>query len=195
MDRPGRSFCSDCIDQIDFIKPESYLYEVKGTAAAFWLDGFMQKAVYDYKFAQSVHLTVDFVDCLEAAVKANFHLDSFEAIVPIPLTLPHRFLRGYNQTEYLAKALAKRLEKRYLPRALKRIGSPVRQSSLKEEDREENVKGTFKAGAKALIEGKKLLVLDDIMTTGATLKEAMKTLKESGAASVLGLSLAKTRLF
>lgn len=195
MDRPGRSFCSDCIDQVEFIKPESYLYEVKGTAAAFWLEGFMQNAVYDYKFAQSVHLTADFVDCLEAAVKANFRLDSFEAIIPIPLTLLHRLLRGYNQTEYLAKALAKRLEKVYLPRALMRVGSPARQSSLNEEEREENVKGTFKEGTKGLIEGKKLLVIDDIMTTGATIKEAMKTLKDSGAASVLGLSLAKTRLF
>lgn len=195
MDRPGRSFCSDCIDAADFIKPESYLYEVTGTAAAFWLDGVMQKALYEFKFSQRIDLKDDFVDCLEAAAKANFHLSEFEAIVPIPLVRAHRLLRGYNQCEYLAKYLAKRLDKAYLPRALKRIGSPVRQSSLKEEDREENVKGTFKAGKAANIEGKKLLVVDDIMTTGATLKEAMTTLKVAGAASVLGLALAKTRLF
>lgn len=171
------------------------MYEAKGTAAAFWLGEGIRGAVYGYKFGGKVELTADFTDCLEAAVKANFRQSDFDAIVPIPLSFLHRLLRGYNQSDYLAFSLAKRLGKAYLPRVLRRVGRPKRQSTLDEEERAENVKGTFEVPKGVEVRNKRFLLIDDIMTTGATMNEAMTTLRNAGAASVLGLALAKTRRF
>lgn len=195
MDRPGRHLCSDCLDRIPFIKPGEHGYEVKNTTAAVWFDDTVRKLILDYKFRGSLEYIEDFVDFLEAGVRGNFRLNSINAVTELPSNPLHRFLRGYNQTEYLAERLAKRLELPYERGVLKRIGYPKRQSGLSEEERRENVKGTFTVRRSSSVENKTFLVVDDIMTTGSTLAEAMKTIEKAGSKGAFGIAIAKTQNF
>ena len=112
--------------------------------------------------------------------------------VAIPTTLGHRIKRGYNQSALLAESLAKRLDRRFLGRAVARTGHPKRQSSLTEEERAENVKGTFGVREPSLVRGRTILLVDDIMTTGSTLSECSKTLKAAGAWRVWSVTLARS---
>jgi len=145
-----------------------------------------------FKFRRAFHLRDDLVDFLEAVTRARFKVDEIEVVLPVPSRLLHRFLRGYNQCEVLARPLAKRLGLPYSASVLKRCGSPKRQGGLKEDARRENVKGTFKVVRPALVENRVVLVVDDIMTTGSTLSEAARTLKAAGAKKVWTVSIARS---
>lgn len=150
-----------------------------------------------FKFRNHLWLRDDLVDWLEATVRTRFKVAEVDVIVPMPSTFWHRIDRGYNQCAYLARALAKRLCKPLDARAMRRVGSPRRQAGLAEEDRRENVVGTFAcrrgfssfppSGRPATV-----LVVDDVMTTGSTLSECACELKRAGAGRVWCVTLARS---
>ena len=162
-------------------------------ASALRLEGEAREMVNAFKFRNHIWLRDDFVDWLEAVARTRFHVDRVDVVVPMPSTLSHRIDRGYNQCECLARALAKRLEKPYDPRALRRTGSPRRQGGLTEDERRMNVVGTFKCRRDYSVSpGTTVLLLDDIMTTGSTLSECAKVLKRAGASRVWCVTLARS---
>ena len=113
-----------------------------------------------------------------------------DAIVPVPLAGSRRRQRGYNQSELLAKELARLTAVPLEPRALIRPRSAPPQYRLSDRDeRRRNVSGVFKSG-KRVPEGGVLLV-DDVMTTGATLDACARVLMETGAGPVFGLAFAR----
>lgn len=117
-----------------------------------------------------------------------------DAVVPMPLHALRRWQRGYNQAELLAAPLACSLGKPLWDDVLKRRRATGKQSDLSAAQRKANVEGAFelRSRAPALIEGKTLLLVDDVMTTGATLREAALTLKRGGAKAVLGAVVARS---
>jgi ComF family protein len=117
-----------------------------------------------------------------------------DVIIPIPLGKRRRNERGYNQAALLARPLALALNISYRPRALKRIRETKSQVGLSFAQRRENVSGAFEAVPK-LVSGRRVLLVDDVMTTGATLEAAAQALKNAGAADVQGLTLVKTVKF
>ncbi len=151
-----------------------------------------REMVLGFKFRERLWLRDDFVDWLEAAARAHYALDAVDLVLPMPLTLYHQLDRGYNQSDYLASALATRLGRRYRTDLLKRVGNPARQSELNEADRRKNVLGTFAVKKPAFVRGRTILVVDDVMTTGSTLSECAKTLKAAGATRVWCLTLARS---
>ena len=161
-------------------------------ASAFRFEGKARQMLLDYKFNGHLWLKEDFIDFLEAAARARFDVAAIDLVVPVPLTLFHRLDRGYNQSAYLAQGLAKRLDRRCDASLLGRAGSPRRQSGLHEDERRRNVEGTFAVRHPQFAAGRTILVVDDTMTTGATLSECARSLKAAGAWRVFALSLAKT---
>ena len=145
-----------------------------------------------FKFNNHLWLRDDLVDWMEAVARARFKIEEIDVVVAMPSTLWHRFDRGYNQCAYLARALAKRLGKPYVPFALRRKGNPKKQGRLSEEERRTNVIGTFGVLRPRTIAGKTVMVVDDIMTTGSTLSECAAELKRSGAARVWCVTLARS---
>lgn len=192
VDRDGRYICADCLNRIPFVRPEDGMYEIDDAASAVRFECETREIVNDYKFKGHIWLRDDFVDWIEAAARARFDVAAIDAVVAIPTTLGHKLNRGYNQSAMMAEALAKRLERKFLARAVTRIGHPKRQSSLSEEERRENVKGTFAVRESSLVRGRTILLVDDIMTTGATLSECAKTLKDAGAWRVWSVTLARS---
>lgn len=177
----GEFLCEDC---------HIYRPAFDRVASVFRFEREARELVNGFKFKEKLYLREDFVDFLEALARIHFKLEEIEAIVPMPSTIFHRWIRGFNQCEELAKPLAKRLGKPCV-RLLKRIGDPKRQGGLSEVERRANVIDTFAVKNLARLPATVLLV-DDIMTTGATLSEAARTLKNAGVKQVWGLTLARS---
>lgn len=192
VDREGRYVCADCLNRIPFVRPEDGMYEIDDAASAVRFECETREIVNGYKFRGCIWLRDDFVDWMEAAARARFDIDAIDAVVAIPTTLGHGMDRGYDQSAMLADALAKRIDRVFLGRAVARTGHPKRQSSLGEEERVENVKGTFAVRQPERVRGRTILLVDDIMTTGATLSECARTLKDAGAWRVWSLTLARS---
>ena len=115
----------------------------------------------------------------------------FTRIVPVPLHFTRRFERGYNQSEVLAKELS-RLTGKPWENTLKRVRRTRQQAKLKEEARRKNLDGAFKAVNRP--EGEKILLIDDIRTTGSTVSRCAQELLRAGAESVTVLTFARAIL-
>ncbi len=119
-----------------------------------------------------------------------------DVIVPMPLHVLRRFERGYNQAELIARPLAVSLNKKLLPDALRRTRGTERQARLSPLERRKNVEDAFKLrpGFAALVSGKTVLLVDDVMTTGSTFAAAAGALKTAGASAVYGAIAARAAL-
>ncbi|MBW8011175.1 MAG: ComF family protein [Chloroflexi bacterium] len=113
-----------------------------------------------------------------------------DMVIPVPLGKTRLSERGYNQAAVLARPLALSLRLQYQPNALHRIRETISQVGLSFSERRENVAGAFEAD-RSVVAGKRILMVDDVMTTGATLDECAKALKLAGVKQVLGITLAR----
>ncbi len=119
-----------------------------------------------------------------------FLFSSAEMIVPVPLHPSRLREREFNQSEILGECLAAASGKPVAGGMLVRRTRTLPQAGLEKEDRISNVRGCFLVKDGITLEGKHILLVDDVLTTGATLSEAAKALKDAGAAEVTALALA-----
>jgi ComF family protein len=113
-------------------------------------------------------------------------------IIPIPLHEKRLRQRGFNQAEEIAKVLAEYFKIPLEKNVLFRKKDTLSQTELKREQRIQNVKDAFFVKDSQKIKNKNILLVDDVLTTGATMEEAAKTLKKAGAKKVVGVVLAKS---
>lgn len=116
-------------------------------------------------------------------------LSDFDLVIPAPLSKERLFERGFNQAALLAKPFAEQFGVNYREDILLKIKDTKRQSRLPSSERFTNVRGAFSASSDAA--GKKIIIVDDIFTTGSTLAECAQTLKDAGAANIVGVTLTK----
>jgi ComF family protein len=119
-------------------------------------------------------------------------LDRCDAILPVPLHRTRFVLRKFNQAAELARHLSRRTEKPFVPAALVRTKRTRRQVGLTARAREENVRAAFAVapGYEAEVFGKRVVLIDDVYTTGATVSAAARALKKAGAAEISVLTFA-----
>jgi len=113
-----------------------------------------------------------------------------DCIVPVPLSTQRLRSRGYNQALEIARHLASATGTRLAPEVCERVRDTPVQMGLPLAERGRNVRGAFRCPA--IVSGETLAVLDDVMTTGATLDEIAATLKRAGAARVVNWVVART---
>lgn len=119
-------------------------------------------------------------------------LPCIDVITFIPMRKKDLRKRGYNQTKIIAKEVSE-ISRLPCERLIEKIKDTAEQKKLSAEERKENVKGVFSYYSKRYdIKGKNVLIIDDVCTTGSTLSEAAKILKESGAQKVVAAVFAKT---
>jgi len=112
-----------------------------------------------------------------------------DLVVPVPLHWRRLNWRGFNQAEEIAKAIDGQPLR--LSKMLIRTKNTKQQARLKLEERKENVKGAFKVVNRDKLKGKRILLMDDVFTTGESMKECCRVLKRAGASQVWGLVLAR----
>lgn len=117
-----------------------------------------------------------------------WHID---ALVPVPLHPEKEAKRGFNQAKILALELSKLKNVPIMEKRLVKVKNTPAQTSLREIDRLGNLKGAFDVTHPEEIEGKVLLLVDDVFTTGATLQECTVALKKAGAQEIRALTLAQ----
>lgn len=111
-------------------------------------------------------------------------------LIPVPLYYLKKAERGYNQSYYISKAISKIVNIPIKTSVLKRTRYTQSQTELSLEERKINVCGAFSVKKKNLIRNRAFLIVDDVITTGATISECGKVLLESGASKIYALSIA-----
>lgn len=152
-----------------------------------WYEGTLRELVHLFKYECIRTLASPLGRLLVRAVPVDTAID---AVVPVPLHWRRRWARGFNQAELLAAEAAR---SRGVPvlRALRRRRHTPTQTGLTHAQRRKNIAGAFTLTGKP-VEGLRLLLVDDVMTTGATLSVCAALLRRAGARSVLAATLART---
>ena len=112
-------------------------------------------------------------------------------IIPVPLEKIKLKWRGFNQAEEIAGELADSLGLPFFNNVLAKTKPTQPQTELTGKKRKENIKGVFSVKNEGLAKNKKILLVDDVFTTGATMEEAARTLKSAGAKEVIGIVIAR----
>jgi ComF family protein len=150
-------------------------------------DGPLQKLIHIFKYGKVESLAGPLSQFLLQTVPVEHR---FDLVLPMPMHWRKRWERGFNQAELLAEPVA-RYHGLNLARNLKRHRYTKPQAGLSEAQRRENLRNSFAIVRPPQIVGKRILLIDDVFTTGATLRTAAAALKSAGAGYVCALTLAR----
>ena len=187
---PAGYLCEECRGDIDYPLKEISFDADGRIIPAFVLSagrysGEYRKSVEIFKFRGAYRLADAFAGLMCEAFDSIYGeaSDSCDLITFVPMSGKSQRKRGYNQSEKLASSVSKLMN---IPcrRLIEKTGTNLTQHSLDAEGRKLNVKGVYSAVSSAETEGKRIILVDDIVTTGATLSECMKVLYEAGAEKV-----------
>lgn len=156
-------------------------------------EGMVRDKLLSYKFGDKSYIYKTFSRIVVNDKKVCNFLKGYDIITEVPIHRKRKSIRGYNQSTLIAREISKNIENIKYGSFLKKIKDNNRQSELSEEERKDNVKNVYEVNDKDLIFNKKVVLFDDIYTTGNTVNECAKVLKEAGASEVLVLTLAKTK--
>ncbi len=178
---PQGQYCSRC-------RPR---FNLTGVIIAANYENPLKDAIHKYKYDRIRELAEPLSELLVMRLEAGFPTGNL-VLIPVPLTKERERERGFNQAEVLAKKLSQAFDLSLVTNVLRRTKNRPAQITLTGRERRENIKGVFEVkGDLVKIKGKTILLLDDVMTTGATLNEAAGVLKKAGARNIWGLVLAK----
>lgn len=153
-------------------------------------EGALRELITDFKFRARLGGTALLGElAAKAFVRSGIQVPDF--VVPVPLHRRRLRRRGFNQSVELGRSIARFLRVPCAVQGVRRIRETAPQAGLPHRERSSNVKKAFAAEA-AFAAGKRILLVDDVMTTGGTLDECAKVVKKAGAADVFALVVART---
>ena len=154
-------------------------------------DGTLQSILHQLKYNGSTSLGVELGRRLGEKLRIEFPDHSIDGIVPVPLHSTKLRERGYNQSEHIAKGIREMTGIPVLPSLLRRHKYTTTQTQLSATERKENVGDAFSVNKRYLLdlEGKTFLIVDDVITTGATIEACAEVLMGSGARSIVAGSV------
>jgi ComF family protein len=168
---------------------------LNGVRVATDYSGAARTALLALKFAGQRRVAEPLATLMVAPFECDIR--SADLVIPVPLHPDRQRERGYNQAELLARALARTEGLRVRTDVLERTRATAAQTRLSREDRRRNVAGALaltSPAAATAVAGKRILLVDDVTTTGSTLDSAAEPLRAAGAASIWGLALARPPL-
>ena len=194
--------CNSCLSKIKHADNERTEIEfsrkfknekiIKGFTSLFVFekDKELQDVIHDLKYNGKFSVGIFLGELLAAAVNDKIQEWKIDLIIPIPLHHLKRAERGYNQSDFIARGMKKILHVPVRSRLAKRVRFTETQTNLNLIERKENMQGAFAFSGKKLLQNKNVLLVDDVITTGATTSECARTLLEGGAANVYAASVA-----
>jgi ComF family protein len=174
--------CSACVD-----RPPPF----EQARSALRFRGPVKDVLHRFKYSAATHVSRDFATLLHACVRTHFSRESIDAVTYVPLHAAKQRARTYNQARLLASDLARLMRLPLADGCLDRERYTATQTRLSAKERARNVRGAFVPRHPRWIQGRKLLLVDDVMTTGATISECSRVLKEAGAAGVWVVTVAR----
>ena len=208
-----RGFCPDCLSEIRWIKPpfcsicgtpfiseevDSHPCSACLTKRRYFTmaralgsyEGPLQEAIHRWKYEGKEYLSVLFAEWMAERLYRYWDPDLFDVLIPVPLHKERLRERGFNQALLLVRELSRRTGIPYRKRVLQKKRPTVPQVKLSGVEREKGVRGAFHLLEKEEVEGKSILLVDDVYTTGATVNECTRVLLGGGAKRVDVLTLA-----
>ena len=153
--------------------------------------GIVRDLIHRFKYGGEVWLGSVLGDFLAQGLRdPRLRGRSFDTVVPVPLHPLRKREREFNQAEVLGRELARKNEL-FFCEALERLRYTVTQTHFDRRRRMENLRNAFKVRRNATVQGKDVLLVDDVLTTGSTLDECARVLLAAGAQSVRGLTVAR----
>ncbi len=169
------------------LKPPVFAY----ARAAASYEAVVRDALHAFKFRGRRGLAVPLGDLLIEVAAGGLPLGLPDLLVPVPLHPRRRLERGFNQASLLAHRVGRALGRPVRDDALARVVATQSQTALDAQARRANVRGAFRLRRPELVAGRHVLVVDDILTTGATLAECARRLEEGGATVIGVLTVAR----
>lgn len=157
----------------------------------FEYQGIIRKKILEYKFHEKSYLYKTFANFILKNKNFCEKLKKYDIIIPIPISKKRYKFRGYNQSLLIAKYLSKMLNIELAQDCIFKTKNIVEQSKLNKQDRLENIIGVYELKNKYKLENKKILIFDDIFTTGSTVNECSKILRQASPTEIGVLTLAK----
>lgn len=185
--------CKKCLRSLPFTGEHAVREGTFGRCAApLYYEDSVREAILQFKFKAKLGGLSCF-GMLMAECAAEHYSGAFDAITWVPVSKKRLKKRGFDQTRYLTGSMC--VDWHVAPiETLRKVTDNPPQSTLEtEEQRRANVLGVYEAVNAEQFRGKRLLLVDDILTTGATLSECVRVLKEAGAGEVMCLTLAMSR--
>ena len=146
----------------------------------FKYEGIIKDRLINFKFNDKIYIYKAFVNFIIKNKKICRFLKNYDIIIPVPIHYKRRIKRGYNQSALIAKEIAKNDNSiEYIDNVLLKQKNNKPQSTKNKKDRQENVIGAYYIKNEYKIYNKKILLLDDIYTTGSTVNECAKALKQA----------------
>lgn len=193
LDRPG--ICPKCKAALPWTAETEALREGPGglrCAAPLWYEELARQGILRYKFRDASGLAEPLGELIAQCAAEHFS-GEFDTVTWVPVSRRRLRERGYDQAELLARAACRRWETEPVRLLEKTAHNPAQSGIQDAAARRANVLGVYEPVKPERIRGRHILLVDDICTTGATLTECVRVLKDAGAESVVCAAVALTR--
>ena len=188
-----RGVCRFCRPKLPFVPADAQVQHFKNVdqcLSPLYYYGSVRDSLHRYKFEGLTVYADIYSEFIVKCIDEN--QISCDSITWVPLSRRRLHKRGYDQAALLAKETGKRLGLRPAPLLLKRRDTPPQSQSGNADKRRANIAGAYCCPHPERVAGKQILLVDDIVTTGATLSEAAGVLKRAGAKAVIAVTLARS---
>lgn len=191
----GSQICAKCdaeISEVDSVKC-IYIQEEGKTilcAVPYLYQNNVRQSIIRFKFYGQKQFAGLYAEKMVKHILQCYSSFQFDAVSSVPISSERRKLRGYNQSELIAREIAQQIKLPYCEYLIK-IEDNKEQHKLKEKERRKNVKDVYRLCSAGCAQGKNILLIDDIVTTGATLSECAAVLLKNGAAMVACAAIAQ----
>jgi ComF family protein len=194
--KEGTYLCEDCLATIEIFKEhKKFSHKILDDlfVATDYSHPILKKMILSFKYEPfAKELAKDLANLVKIhflLLNKKFDFSDF-IFLPVPLSKRRLKWRGFNHAGEIAKELSEFFGAKILEDVLIKVKETKPQVNLPEKERKENLKGVFKVKNPDLIFGQKIVLVDDVFTTGTTLSEAGKVLKETGTKKVIGMVIA-----
>lgn len=187
--------CKDCYENLDILNREVKIDSPFINRAYYSLsyNRFIRDKMKDYKYNGKNYLCKPFGQIMLDTINKLEIDKNIDFVAYIPTHRRKEALRGYNQAELLANYISQKINKPLLQGNLIKIRWTKEQSHSNKIDRINNLKESFYIKDPSKIKGKRILLVDDIITTGSTMEECSRILKKNGAMEIVGLALTSSK--
>jgi competence protein ComFC len=161
------------------------------TVSACRAEGIVRESIHRFKYNREMYYGSHLTEWLLGAATRWIDWTKVDAIVPVPLYPRKQRSREFNQAEYLAARLSREVNAPMRHRELRRVKETVTQTALDAKGRAANLRDAFAVHRAGAFAGKRLVLVDDVFTTGATMDSCAKVLRVAGAEDVIALTVAR----